>query len=133
MHVKPEQVFRPIGVISLDLVGSMPTGEYLLLVIDYYPRYYEAEILISVTASQIISHLEKIFAVHGLPVTIMSDNGPRLRSEEFEHYPVDNVIRLHRKVTPQGHKQMVKWSARTEAYSSDSSEDRVVQVHPRDA
>ena len=52
----------------------------------------------SITASQIISRLEKIFAVHGLLVTITSDNGPQFRSEEFEHYLVDNGI-LHRKVT----------------------------------
>ena len=86
--------------LSLDLLGPMPTGEYLLVVIDYYSRYYEAEILTSVTASQIISCLEKIFAVHGLPVTITSDNGPQFRPEEFERYLVDNGI-LHRKVTPQ--------------------------------
>ena len=87
--------------LSLDLLGPMPTGEYLLVVIDYYSRYYEVEILMrSVTASQIISSLEKIFAVHGLPVTITSDNGPQFWFEEFEHYLVDYVI-LHRKVTPQ--------------------------------
>lgn len=86
--------------LSLDLLGPMPTGEYLLVVIDYYSMYYEVEILTSITASQIISRLEKIFAVHGLPVTITSDNGPQFRSEEFEHHLVDNGI-LHRKVTPQ--------------------------------
>ena len=53
----------------------------------------------SVTVSQIISPLENVFAVHGLPVTITSDNGPQFRSEEFESYLVDNGI-LHRKVTP---------------------------------
>ena len=37
--------------LSLDLLGPMPTGEYLLVVIDYYSRYYEVEILMSVTAS----------------------------------------------------------------------------------
>ena len=86
--------------LSLDLLGPMPTGEYLLVVIDYYSRYYEVEILMSVTASQIISRLEKIFAVHGLPVTLTSDNEPQFRSEEFEHYLVSNGI-LHHKVTPQ--------------------------------
>ncbi|XP_022792295.1 uncharacterized protein LOC111331444 [Stylophora pistillata] len=86
--------------LSLDLLGPMPTGEYLLVVIDYYSRYYEVEILMSVTASQIISRLETIFAVHGLPAIITSDNGPQFRSEEFEHFLVDNGI-LHRKVTPQ--------------------------------
>ena len=77
----------------------MPTGEYLFVVVDYYSTYYEVEILTSVTASQIISRLEKIFAVHGLPVPITSDNGPQFLSEEFEQYLVDNGI-LERKVTP---------------------------------
>ena len=86
--------------LSLDLLGPMPTGQYLLVVIDYYSRYYEVEILMSVTASQIISRLKKIFAVHGLPVTITSDNGSQFWAEEFEQYLVDNGI-LHRKVTPQ--------------------------------
>ena len=86
--------------LSLDPLGPMPTGEYLLVVIDYYSKYYKVEILMSITASQIISRLEKIFAVHGLPVTTTSDNGPQFRSEEFEQYLVDNGI-LHRKVTPQ--------------------------------
>ena len=49
---------------SLDLLGSTPTGVYPLVVIDYYSRYYEREILMSITASQIISRVEKIFAVH---------------------------------------------------------------------
>ena len=40
--------------LSLDLLRPMPTGEYLLVVIDYYSRYYEVEILMSVTASQSI-------------------------------------------------------------------------------
>lgn len=53
----------------------------------------------SIIASQIILRLEKIFAVHGLPVNITSDNRPQFRSEEFECYLVENGI-SHRKVTP---------------------------------
>ena len=84
------------------ILGSSGTDAccLLLVVIDYYSRYYEVEILMSITASQITSRLEKIFAFHLLPVTITSDNGPQFRSEHFEHCLVDNGI-LHRKVTPQ--------------------------------
>lgn len=102
--------------LSLDLLGPMLTGEYLLVVIDYYSRYYEVEILMSVTASQIISRLETIFAVHGLPVTITSDNGPQFRCEEFEHFLVDNGI-VHRKVTPQWAQANGEVERQTEAYS----------------
>ena len=85
--------------LSFDLLGPMPHGEYLLVVVHYYTRYYEVEILTSVVASQIILRLERIFAVHGLPVSITSDNGPQFRPKEFEKYLVDHEIQ-HRKVTP---------------------------------
>ena len=70
-----------------------------MVVVDYYTRYYEVEILTSIVASQIILRLERIFAVHGLPVSITSDNGLQFRSQEFEKYLVGNGI-LHHKVTP---------------------------------
>ena len=54
--------------LALDLLGPMPTGVYLLVVIDvYFSRYYEVEIFISVSACQIISRLVEIFAAYGLP------------------------------------------------------------------
>ena len=102
--------------LSSDLLRQMPPGEYLLVVIAYYSRYYEVEILMSITASQIISRLEKIFTVHGLPVTITSNNGPQFWSEEFEHYLVDNGI-LHCKIIPQWAQADGEGSTRTEAYS----------------
>ena len=80
--------------LSLDLLGSMLTGEYMLVVIDHYSRYYEVEILMSISASQIISRLEN------MPVTITRDNEPQFRSEEFEHYLIVSGIQ-HCKVTPQ--------------------------------
>ena len=53
----------------------MPTGVYLLVVIDdYFSRYCEVEIMMSVIASQTSSRLVKIFAVYGLP---WAANGPR--------------------------------------------------------
>ena len=77
----------------------MPHGEYLLVVVDYYTRYYEVEILTLIIMSHIILRFERIFAVHGLPVSMTSDNRPQFRSKEFEKYLVDNGI-LHCKVTP---------------------------------
>ena len=93
--------------LSFAFLGPMATGEYLLLLIDYYSRGYEIEILMSITASQIISYLEKIVAVLGPPVTITSDNGTQFRSDKFEHNLVDNGILQ----VPQGYATMgtSKW------------------------
>ncbi len=48
--------------LTIDLLGPMPTGEFLLVVVDYYTRFYEVEITTSATAKKMIILLEKIFA-----------------------------------------------------------------------
>lgn len=85
--------------VAMDFLGPMPTGEYLLVVVDYYTRYYEVEITMSTTAKHTILILEKIFAAHGLPFSITSDNGPQFSSKEFAEYLQENGI-AHRRVTP---------------------------------
>ncbi|XP_022805991.1 uncharacterized protein LOC111343115 [Stylophora pistillata] len=49
--------------------------------------------------SNLCGHLRKIFAVHGLPEKVVTDNGANLVSEEFEVYLATHGIQ-HRKVTP---------------------------------
>lgn len=85
--------------LAIDLLGPMPTGEYILVVVDYYTRYYEAEITTSVTTRRMIELLSKMFASHGYPFTITSDNGPQFRAETFGEFLSENNI-IHRKVTP---------------------------------
>ncbi len=84
--------------LAVDLLGPMPTGESLLVVVDYYTRYYEVEITHSVTTKRIIELLDKMFAVHGLPYSIKSDNGPQFGAE-FNAYLAENNI-VHHSVTP---------------------------------
>lgn len=42
------------------------SGDYLLVLIDYYSRFSEVEVVRSITSANIINKLRKIFAVHGL-------------------------------------------------------------------
>jgi transposase InsO family protein len=85
--------------LAMDFLGPMPTGEYLFVVIDYYTRYYEVEITTSVTAKRTVEMLCKMFAVHGLPFSITSDNGPQFISRELQVFFEEHGIR-HRRVTP---------------------------------
>jgi transposase InsO family protein len=58
------------------------------------------EIIIRATSSEvIIRRLQKIFATHGLPEQVTSDNGSNLVSREFEDFFSSHGI-YHRKVTP---------------------------------
>ena len=86
--------------ISADLMTpSLPSGDHLLVVVDYYSRYMEIEVLRSTTADKVIASLRKIFLTHGLPVSITTDNGSQFISEEFCKF-VDEERIEHRQVTP---------------------------------
>ena len=58
---------------AIDLLGPLPTGESILVVVDYYSRYYEIDIMRSTVASKVISSLEEIFVRHGLPESLELD------------------------------------------------------------
>ena len=85
--------------LAIDLLGPLPSGESVLVIVDYFSRYYEVEVMRSTTSEKVIKCLEKVFTTHGLPLSIRSDNGPQFRSEVFERYLEDNGIE-HRKTTP---------------------------------
>ena len=50
-------------------------GRTCLLVVDYYSNYVEIAKLVTVASSDVIIHLQSIFARHGIPETVVSDNG----------------------------------------------------------
>ena len=66
--------------LAIDLLGPIPSGDSVL-VVDYYSRYYEIDIMGSMKSDKIVESLEKMFATHGLPLSITSDNGPQFISQ----------------------------------------------------
>lgn len=85
--------------VAIDLLGPLPSNHSILVVVDYYSRYYEYDVLTSTTTEKIIDSLESIFSRHGLPVTCKSDNGPQFRSDLFREYCENNGIK-HVRTTP---------------------------------
>ena len=62
-------------------------GMDYLIVIDYYSRYVEVAAMTKNTkSSEIIRALKSIFAPHGIPEQVRSDNGPQYDSAEFSHF-----------------------------------------------
>ncbi|XP_028402116.1 uncharacterized protein K02A2.6-like [Dendronephthya gigantea] len=76
----------PWETIHLDFYGPLPSGEYLLVAIDRYSRYPEVEVVRSTKASVVIPKLDQMFARHGIPTTIKTDNGPPFNSAEYNRY-----------------------------------------------
>ena len=90
---------QPWQDLAADLMGPLPSGEYVFVVVDYYSRYFEVDILKSVTSASIIGSLERIFCTHGLPLSLKTDNGSQFTSEEFGTFLKTNSIQ-HRTSTP---------------------------------
>lgn len=57
-----------------------------LLVVDYCSRYPEVIQLQSTTSNSVISLLKLVFAPHGVPELVRSDNGPQYASKEFADF-----------------------------------------------
>ncbi|XP_044163820.1 uncharacterized protein K02A2.6-like [Acropora millepora] len=85
--------------VAVDLMGPMPTGESLLVVVDYYSRYYEVVIMHSTTTEKIVDALSTIFARFGFPYSLKSDNGSQFLSENFQTFLQESGIE-HRTSPP---------------------------------
>ena len=56
--------------LAVDLMGPLPSGHSLLVIVDYYGRFYEVEVMQSTTTEKIIDRLADTFCRHGLSNTI---------------------------------------------------------------
>ncbi|XP_058828130.1 uncharacterized protein K02A2.6-like [Topomyia yanbarensis] len=89
---KPEPMSRrplpnkPWVDVAIDFLGPLPEGVYLFVIIDYYSRYKEVEIMNKITAKETVSRLDKIFTRLGYPRTITLDNAKQFVGIEFEDY-----------------------------------------------
>ncbi|KAL8616423.1 hypothetical protein ACOMHN_041026 [Nucella lapillus] len=64
-------------------------GKTYIVVVDYYSRWTELRRLDNQTSSSLIAKLKSIFAVHGIPDVVMSDNGPQFASADFRNFASD--------------------------------------------
>ena len=78
--IRPEQTWRDLAA---DLLGPSLGGDHVFVVLDYYRRVSEVDILRSVLSKDITESLDRILAVHGIPCPIRTDSGPQFTSEKF--------------------------------------------------
>ena len=53
---------------------------------DYFSRYIEIALLKETSSDAVINHLKSIFARHGIPEVVISDNGPQYASSSFAKF-----------------------------------------------
>ena len=79
-HRIPDRPWQKLGT---DLCEHK--GKNYLVVVDYYSKFIETALLSNKTAGTVITHLKSIFARHGIPEELVSDNMP-FNSKEFDEF-----------------------------------------------
>ena len=70
-----------------------------LVMVDAFSKWPEVKVVSSTTTQKTITVLSEIFATHGFPRMLVSDNGPQFTSAEFEDFLQQNDI-IHYKSPP---------------------------------
>ncbi len=83
-HEIPVRAWQRVGA---D-IGTNGGKEYLI-VCDYYSGYPEVVTLATTTSKAVINAIKSMFARHGVPDVVISDNGPQFGSKEFADFAKD--------------------------------------------
>ena len=85
---------KPWEYLAVDYLGPLPSGDHLLVIVDYFSCYKEVYFTKSTTTTITIKFLKRLFAIFGFPERVKSDNGTNLVSKEMmdcEEYGVDPI------------------------------------------
>ncbi len=83
---------RPWSRLHLDFAGPV-MGQMFLIMVDAHSKWIEAHVMSNITAPTTTDRLRQVFAVHRLPDTLVTDNGPTFTSELFREFLCQNGIR----------------------------------------
>ena len=84
--------------IHIDFAGPF-VNKMFLVVVDSHSKWLEEEIMPSVNSESTIETLRNMFARYGVPMQLVSDNGPQFTSREFADCMKQNGIK-HTLVAP---------------------------------
>ena len=79
----PNQLWEEVPV---NLMGPLHSGEHLLVLVDYYSRWMEIQVIRTTSSKTTVHYLDTQFARHGMPKDLRADNGSNYVSKEVEEY-----------------------------------------------
>ena len=88
---------RPWYKVATDLFQWK--GASYLIIVDYFSRYIEIARLANESAGEVVRHTKSIFARHGIPEIVVSDNGPQFTSSTFKDF-ANKYEFIHRTSSP---------------------------------
>ena len=82
---------KPWQRLHVDFAGPYRKKMWML-VVDAYSKWPEVVMMESTTAEATTKQLQQIFSTHGLPLQIISDNGPQFVAETFQQFCMSRGI-----------------------------------------
>ena len=73
--------------------ASLYLGRMFLVLVDAHSKWLDVQVMDTITSEKTIARLCLIFATHGLPQQIVTDNRPTFTSEQFEEFTKQNGIK----------------------------------------
>lgn len=83
---------HPWDRIHIDFAGPF-MGKMYLIIVDAHSKWPEVIEMCNTTAISTIRELRKLFAAHGIPRQLVSDNGPQFIAAEFKAFTEGNGIK----------------------------------------
>ncbi|XP_063942737.1 uncharacterized protein LOC135150384 [Daucus carota subsp. sativus] len=89
----------PFAMWGMDILGPFPLAsaqrKFLIVAIDYLPKWIEAKPLAKITTKQVAQFFwENIKCRYGIPRVLVTDNGAQFNNPEFVGYCNDYIIEL---------------------------------------
>ena len=89
---------RPWARLHVDYAGPF-LGKMFFITTDGYSKWIDAQMVSNATSYTTIEQLRTLFATHGIPEVLVTDNGTPFTSTEFSEFTRNNGIR-HVRVSP---------------------------------
>jgi len=83
---------KPWSRVHIDFAGPF-LNRFFLVIVDAFSKWPEVIEMSTSTATKTVEALRHVFAIHGLPDLIVSDNGAQFVSDEFNQFLKQNGIR----------------------------------------
>ena len=80
---------EPWQLVAADIFGPLPSGEKILVLKCLRSKWPEVCIFLrnqATNAEGVISAMEKLFSIHGIPDIIRTDNGPPFNSKTYKDF-----------------------------------------------
>ncbi|GAU22605.1 hypothetical protein TSUD_135050 [Trifolium subterraneum] len=97
MHLAPADELKtlispwPFAWWGMDILGPFPTAarqvKYLIVAVDYFTKWIEAEPLAKIGASHILRFFKRnVLARFGIPQVLVTDNGTQFTNKKFQEF-----------------------------------------------